>query len=159
MLPRGQLRFLRARIAAGTGPGMWFRHDHPPLPRIDVNGNESVNFCQQVITITEKHNFEIKFPADAEAVCGAADPDSVIYEEIGCDLFTVNHTDEFFSASGDECYKIFRKWKVINWCQYDGQDDQPLVSRVRDEDCDGSQATSAYGYCTARVGLHVHRPR
>ena len=103
---------------------------------IDVNGNESVNFCQQVITITEVHNFEIKFPADAEAVCGVADPDSVIYEEIGCDLLAVNHTDEFFSASGDECYKIFRKWKVINWCQYDGQDDQPLVIG-RDEDCDG----------------------
>ncbi|MCB9035398.1 MAG: hypothetical protein H6557_02145 [Lewinellaceae bacterium] len=87
----------------------------------DVNRNESVNTCTQVVTIKEVHNFEIKFPADAEAVCGAADPDSVIYEEIGCDLLAVNHTDEFFSASGDECYKIFRKWKVINWCQYDGQ--------------------------------------
>ena len=100
----------------------------------DVNGNESVNFCQQVVTIKEKHNYEIKFPADAEAVCGAADPDSVIYEEIGCDLLAVNHTDEFFSASGDECYKIFRKWKVVNWCQYDGESDPFVVGR--DEDCD-----------------------
>ncbi|MCB9049884.1 MAG: T9SS type A sorting domain-containing protein [Lewinellaceae bacterium] len=61
---------------------------------------------------------------------------------MGCDLLAVNHTDEFFSASGDECYKIFRKWKVINWCQYDGQDDQPLVIG-RDEDCDGAPGDEA----------------
>ena len=94
-----------------------------------------MNFCQQVVTIKEVHNFEIKFPADAEAVCGIADPDSVIYEEIGCDLLAVGHDDEFFSASGDECYKIFRTWKVINWCQYDGESGPWVLDR--DEDCDG----------------------
>ncbi|MCB9053545.1 MAG: T9SS type A sorting domain-containing protein [Lewinellaceae bacterium] len=109
---------------------------------VDVNRNESVNFCQQVVTIREVHNYEIKFPKDAEAICGVVEPDSVIYEEIGCDLLAVNHTDEFFSASGNECYKIFRKWKVINWCQYDGQSDQPLVIG-RDEDCDGAPGDEA----------------
>ena len=48
----------------------------------------------------------------------------------------VNHTDEFFSASGDECYKIFRTWKVINWCQYDGESEPFIVGR--DEDCDNN---------------------
>ena len=103
---------------------------------IDINGNQSVNFCQQIVTIKEVHNYEIKFPEDAEAICGVADPDSVYYEEIGCDLLAVAQTDEFFSASGDECYKIFRKWKVINWCQYDGESDPVIIGR--DEDCDGN---------------------
>ena len=102
----------------------------------DIHGNQSVNFCQQVVDIKEVHNFEIKFPEDAEAICGVADPDSVIYEEIACDLLAVNHTDEFFSASGDECYKIFRTWKVINWCQYDGEGDPLTIGR--DEDCDNN---------------------
>ena len=102
----------------------------------DIHGNQSVNFCQQVVDIREVHNFEIKFPEDAEAICGVADPDSVIYEEIACDLLAVNHTDEFFSASGDECYKIFRTWKVINWCQYDGEGDPLTIGR--DEDCDNN---------------------
>jgi len=108
---------------------------------VDIHGNTSTNFCQQVVTIREVHNYEIKFPVDAEAICGVAEPDSVIYEEIGCDLLAVNHTDEVFSASGTECYKIFRKWKVVNWCQYDGIGDPLVIGR--DEDCDGRPGDEA----------------
>jgi hypothetical protein len=102
----------------------------------DIHGNQSVNFCQQVVDVKEVHNFEIKFPEDAEAICGVADPDSVVYEEIACDLLAVQNTDETFSASGDECYKIFRTWKVINWCQYDGESAPLIIGR--DEDCDNN---------------------
>ncbi|MCO6492278.1 MAG: HYR domain-containing protein, partial [Phaeodactylibacter sp.] len=108
---------------------------------IDAAGNQSVNFCQQTITVGGAHNYEIRFPADAEAVCGVAEPDSVIYEEIGCDLLAVSHTDETFSASGDECYKVFRTWKVLNWCQYDGVSDPFIVGR--DEDCDNQPGDEA----------------
>ena len=65
----------------------------------------------------------------------------MIYEELACDLLAVSHTDEFFSASGEECYKIFRTWKVINWCEYDGES-APLVIG-RDEDCDGQPGDEA----------------
>ncbi len=108
---------------------------------IDLHGNVSNNFCQQVITIEEVHNYEIRFPADASAVCGEAEPDSVTVNEIGCDLLAISHTDEFFSASGDECYKIFRTWRVINWCQYDGQSDPYVIGR--DEDCDNQPGDEA----------------
>ena len=107
----------------------------------DEAGNQSTNFCQQIVDIHEVHNYEIRFPADAEAICGVAEPDSVIYEELACDLLAVSHTDEFFSASGEECYKIFRTWKVINWCEYDGES-APLVIG-RDEDCDGQPGDEA----------------
>ena len=108
---------------------------------VDAFGNLSLNLCQQTVTVSGVHEYEIKFPADADAVCGVAEPDSVIYEEIGCGLLAVNHTDEFFSASGDECYKIFRKWKVVNWCQYDGESDPFVVGR--DEDCDNQPGDEA----------------
>ncbi|MCG8327870.1 MAG: cohesin domain-containing protein, partial [Chitinophagales bacterium] len=107
----------------------------------DIHGNQSTNFCQQIVDINEVHNYEIRFPEDAAAQCGVADPDSVIYEEIACDLLAVSHTDEFFSASGDECYKIFRKWKVINWCEYDGESAPMVIGR--DEDCDGQPGDEA----------------
>ncbi|MCB0580453.1 MAG: hypothetical protein KDD10_14230, partial [Phaeodactylibacter sp.] len=107
----------------------------------DINGNESVNLCTQTVTIREVHNYEIRFPADAEANCGVADADSVTYNEIGCDLLAVSHTDEVFSASGTECYKVFRKWKVLNWCQYDGQSAPIVIGR--DEDCDGRPGDEA----------------
>jgi hypothetical protein len=102
----------------------------------DVNGQSSTNNCEQLITVNEVHNYEIKFPKDAEAQCGVAEPENVIYNEISCDLLAVSSTDEFFSASGNECYKIFRTWKVINWCQYDGESAPYIVGR--DEDCDGT---------------------
>ncbi|MCB0587808.1 MAG: T9SS type A sorting domain-containing protein, partial [Phaeodactylibacter sp.] len=104
----------------------------------DIHGNQSTNVCRQIVTINEVHNFEIHFPADeANLQCGSVEPDSVTYNEIGCDLLAVSKTDELFTAtSGNECYKIFRKWKVLNWCQYDGESAPMVIGR--DEDCDGN---------------------
>jgi len=107
----------------------------------DAVGLTSVNTCQQLITITEVHNYEIRFPADSQADCGIADPDTISFDEIGCDLLAVSAEDEFFSASGDECYKIFRTYRVINWCEYDGEAPPVVVSR--DEDCDGAPGDEA----------------
>jgi hypothetical protein len=107
----------------------------------DAVGLTSANSCQQLITITEVHNYEIRFPADDSADCGVADPDTITFNEIGCDLLAVSVTDEFFSASGDECYKIFRTYGVINWCEYDGE--SPAVVVSRDEDCDGAPGDEA----------------
>ncbi|NRB50109.1 MAG: T9SS type A sorting domain-containing protein [Saprospiraceae bacterium] len=107
----------------------------------DAVGLVSGNTCQQLITITEVHNYEIRFPADSEADCGIADPDTISFNEIGCDLLAVSAEDEFFSASGDECYKIFRTYRVINWCEYDGEAPPVVVSR--DEDCNGDPGDEA----------------
>ncbi|WP_170254896.1 hypothetical protein, partial [Phaeodactylibacter luteus] len=69
--------------------------------------------------------------------CGLeSEPDTVSYNELACDLLAVTSDDEIFSASGDECYKIFRTWKVINWCEYDGEGDPLVVGRS--EDCDNT---------------------
>ncbi|PHN00535.1 hypothetical protein CRP01_41760, partial [Flavilitoribacter nigricans DSM 23189 = NBRC 102662] len=101
----------------------------------DAKGLTSTNKCEQVVTIKEQHKYKIKFPKDAEANCGTPEVDSIETEELGCDLLAVSVKDDFFSASGDECYKIFRTYSVINWCEYDGISDPVVVSR--DEDCDG----------------------
>ena len=101
----------------------------------DAKGLTSTNKCEQVVTIKEQHHYKIKFPKDAEANCGTPQVDTVETEELACDLLAVSIKDDFFSASGDECYKIFRTYSVINWCEYDGISDPVVVSR--DEDCDG----------------------
>lgn len=83
------------------------------------------------------HDYEIRFPKDAQANCTLPVPDTILVEETGaCDLLAVSVEDAFFAASGDECYKIFRTYRVLNWCEYDGQAPPVIVSR--DEDCDGS---------------------
>jgi hypothetical protein len=100
----------------------------------DNFGNESINTCQQVISIQESNNFEIRFPADEELLCSEGPSDSVIVNTLGCDMLAVNFTDQVFDGNGNACQTIQRTWRVINWCQYDGASAPFIVSR--DTDCD-----------------------
>ena len=103
---------------------------------IDVFGNVSNSTCQQLITIQEIHEYEIKFPKDVAVVnCGELYPDTLEVFEIGCDLLATSMVDDTLSASGNECFKIFRTFEVVNWCEYDGS--SPAIQVNRDEDCDG----------------------
>ncbi|HRK82676.1 MAG TPA: GEVED domain-containing protein [Saprospiraceae bacterium] len=121
---------------------------------VDQAGNTSTNACRQTITINENHNYWIKFPRDYSANCGDPAPTGIEYEEIGCDLLAVSTVDEPFSASGDECYKIFRTFRVINWCEYNGQDAPVIVGR--DEDCDN---VPGYAVKNLATGQLVTSPR
>ena len=103
---------------------------------IDGWGLTSTNTCRQVISIYEVHDYEIKFPKDASANCGTPNPDTIETFANGCDLFAINVFDTRYEASGDECYKILRRYRVINWCEYDGEA-LPIVIG-RDEDCDNN---------------------
>lgn len=100
----------------------------------DGQGIESER-CEQLVTILPVRDYWIKFPADAAANCGVPEIDTIMVSEGTCDLLAVSIKEETFSASGDECYKLFRTYSVINWCEYDGEADPVVVSR--DEDCDG----------------------
>ena len=84
--------------------------------------------CSQVITLTRYHDYCVIFPKDAEATCGN-DPTipGVELDENGCDLLAVSIQDERFDVptSSDECYKIFRTYRVINWCQFEEDLDIP----------------------------------
>ena len=102
---------------------------------VDASGNVSTGLCQQLVLIQAQHNYEIKFPRDAEANCGYPNPDTIGLHVIGCDLLAVSVQDNILAASGNECYKIFRIYRVINWCEYDGIAEPVVVGR--DEDCDG----------------------
>ncbi|HMQ48656.1 MAG TPA: T9SS type A sorting domain-containing protein [Saprospiraceae bacterium] len=108
---------------------------------VDDSGNFSEGTCQQLISIEEVHNYEIYFPADGGANCGYPNVDTIGINELACDLLAISVEDDFFSASGDECFKIFRTYRVINWCEYDGEASPMLVRE--DEDCDGQVGDEA----------------
>jgi len=103
---------------------------------VDRVGNTSINTCQQTITITKVNNYEIKFPKDANMQCGMPFADTLRVNKLACDAISVNVTDERFSAIGAECYRIFRTYRVINFCEYDGVSQPTVIGR--DEDCDNS---------------------
>lgn len=90
--------------------------------------------CQQLITITEAHHYEIRFPPDAAGYCQLPQAENIIANELACDLLAVSVNDLNFQVSGDACYKILRTYRVINWCEYDGYSAPYIVGR--DEDCD-----------------------
>lgn len=103
---------------------------------VDNSGNISANLCQQIIAVNEVHNYEIMFPRDAEANCGIPLIDTIQVFEMACDLLAVSVQDEVLHAAERGCFKIMRTYRVINWCEYDGQSPPVVVSR--DEDCDGN---------------------
>lgn len=100
----------------------------------DEEGKVSTNECEQVIEIIPVNNYEIRFPRDYSTVCAEPDPDSIEVTTLGCDLIAVSIQDTKHTAAADECFKIFRKYRVINWCEYDGISNPVIVPR--NADCD-----------------------
>lgn len=106
----------------------------------DNAGNQSTNTCQQVITVTEEYNYTIKFPKDEISNCGVPSPDTILVNGQGCDMLSVSVFDEYFypNAGGNDasCYKIFRRYRVQNMCEWDGISGPFVVGR--NEDCDAT---------------------
>ncbi len=90
------------------------------------------DLCEQVIEVVAHHDYWLAFPADQTAACGEdVTIRGVAFAEEACDLIAISHTDERFYATQDPeaCYKIFRTYRVINWCEYDGEAQPTIVSR------------------------------
>ncbi len=99
----------------------------------DANGSAS---CTQVITITNPEPFvygDIDWPDDYETQLSCLgddfDPDNLptanaypTWSEDQCDLVGATYEDQVFLVEPDNnsCFKILRRWSVIDWCQYDG---------------------------------------
>nr|MBX2877688.1 hypothetical protein [Saprospiraceae bacterium] len=107
----------------------------------DGSGNQSGGNCEQKINVGLAHHYEILFPKDARAECGLPAPDTIMTYEVGCDLLAVSVEDERFDISPDACFIINRTYRVINWCEYDGESDPIRIGR--DEDCNGEVGEEA----------------
>jgi hypothetical protein len=97
----------------------------------DDAGNISIGTCEQIIMIMDVTSYEIDIPGDFEDECTTVSPDTLEYREFGCDLIAVNVQEEEYPASAlGECKKIFRTYKVVNWCEYDGVSDPIEIPRL-----------------------------
>ncbi len=101
----------------------------------DPSGNQS-GVCRQTITIQGVFDYEIAFPADEDLIqCGGSAVDTVVdIKDNACGLFAINVDVKRLRASGDACYKDFRTYTIINWCEYDGITDPMVISRDEDND-------------------------
>lgn len=116
---------------------------------VDDANNISIGTCQQTIMIMQVHSYELDIPGDFEDECTDVSPDTLDYREFGCDLIGVNVQEEEFPASAaGECKKIFRTYKIINWCEYDGVSDPVIIPRL-DLNRDGDRGD---GYTPSNPG-------
>ncbi len=88
--------------------------------------------CTQLIEVKSSIPFslnDITWPKDYEAQgCTSIDdlqPDDLpatydkpLFNNSACSFAGVSHTDEVFDIAAPACFKILRKWVVLDWCQY-----------------------------------------
>ncbi len=94
-----------------------------------VNGNDTVQVCEQLIRIVGDQNnnplewdyfpgtvnLEAKTPTDVKDLA-KTDPPTIV--NVGCSLIGLGHRDQAFHVdSGIYCTKIVRTWEVIDWCR------------------------------------------
>jgi hypothetical protein len=87
----------------------------------DCNGLS--NTCSQRVVVTYSSDYAIRFPDDRVVnSCNASAPlgrPSFFGED--CELFTFSYDQNTFELAEEACFKIVRKWKIVNWCLYDPQ--------------------------------------
>lgn len=99
----------------------------------DAQGNEAT--CHQTISISNHKPFDhnsIVWPLDLDTsgICNTrmiapellpAPYNRPTFNDDVCSVVGVSYTDHEFSQTvpGFPCYKVFRVWKVIDWCQRD----------------------------------------
>ena len=98
---------------------------------IDQSGRTAV--CTQTLTVVNYNLFDgpDSWPADYTTdVCGAdlsvanlptapINYSAPVVTKNACDNIAVTHTDQLLPIAGEACYKVLRKWIIIDWCQYD----------------------------------------
>ncbi|MCC6815156.1 MAG: T9SS type A sorting domain-containing protein [Saprospiraceae bacterium] len=102
------------------------------IDRIFMAGNSfGLDVCTQRISIINDEPFNesnIIWPEDVDSVTcfvDALSPEKLgssyrpIINEDHCDLVGVNYEDQVFRfvTGSDACFKILRKWRIINWCR------------------------------------------
>ncbi len=105
--------------------------------------NGMTSECVQTIKIEKENDYLIVFPADAEDECRGDGGVGIETKSYTCDIFAIEADTAIYEASGDECFKRYVTYRVINWCEYDGITLEPTVV-PRDVDCDGNTFEPTY---------------
>ncbi len=93
---------------------------------LDINNDNNfqsneVNCTQKITIVSNGSPIEIFFPKDTTYSC----KDNIVKDRPTwisgpCDVLGYNVSESTFEVNGSSCYKILRKFTVINWCNYGG---------------------------------------
>ncbi|MGK0364045.1 MAG: hypothetical protein ACI85O_001099 [Saprospiraceae bacterium] len=109
---------------------------------IDPSGNVGPP-CFQTIDVNHVNDWNVQFPADVDLVCipdtnetdGVDFGEPTIFDD-NCELISISSEDQLFTLVDDACYQILRTYTVINWCVYEGDnnDDDTVIGARRFRD-------------------------
>ncbi len=108
----------------------------------DANGNVGQS-SSQTIDVSHTNDWNIRFPADVSFVC-TPDMDELDGQNLGeptifdddCELIAVSVESVVYNTVPDACYRVLRTFTAINWCVYDGdnQNDDVVIGTRRFRD-------------------------
>jgi hypothetical protein len=92
-----------------------------------VDGSGNTSTCQQTINVVDNTTITIEFPKDILTYQCNPNLDTAITgtpKVIGrdCEQLQITSTDYYFYTAQPACFKLLRKWAVINWCVYQPND-------------------------------------
>ena len=118
---------------------------------VDQSGNQSRH--TQIIEVSVEDPYteaDITWPQNfSSEVCGVSvDPENLpegfnrpIIDTEKCGRLTVHYEDDLYNLSYPACYKIIRRWSIVDWCTYDpenpngeGRFDHIQVIKVEDNE-------------------------
>ncbi|MBP9076285.1 MAG: hypothetical protein KBG02_05445 [Haliscomenobacter sp.] len=110
--------------------------------------------CTQEVESKPLHHYVLYFPPDTTLTCaGLNKADSAFFSSSTCDALSLTVQDVRVNLPGESCFKIYRTYRVINWCEYDGRSNPVLISR--DADGDGKPGDEGI-WCTVLPDGHSY---
>lgn len=92
----------------------WTARDNPQNP--------PTVFTQSVV-LEGYHEYRIQLPSDTIVDCQDTSFQTLPFTFEGCDMIAISATDEVVTAQDDSyCYGIVRDYRMVNWCEYDGDE-------------------------------------
>ncbi len=96
----------------------------------DASGNVGES-CSQTINVFHVNDWSIQFPVDMNFVC-TPDMDELEGQNLGeptifdddCELIAVSTESIVYNTVPDACYRVLRTFTAINWCIYNGGNDE-----------------------------------
>lgn len=99
----------------------------------DHSGNSAT--CSQTVFVQHLSNFTVQFPVDfttnnCDQDVSPSNTGQLVIGNADCEMIAQSYTDETFWVVPEACYKVFRTWKVINWCTYNINNPTNTVSGI-----------------------------
>ena len=101
---------------------------------VDASGNTGQS-CSQTINVFHVNDWNIQFPADVNFVC-TPDMDELEGQNLGeptifdddCELIAISTESVVFNTVPGACYRVLRTFSAINWCVYDGDNQEDDIT-------------------------------